>query len=171
MSAQQWNQARRATSPRGTWLALTSADALHLARLREGTKSVVWSKSIASGSAPVALGFSPDEHFVTVQRGTNLDIWSTESGEKKLFALGAVQDIGTEACDEDVFGSPSWCGASPQTRLPVWSTDSRYLATVLADGRLSVNELPGYSASSTLVPSPYVATCVGRCPSSLRFQP
>jgi hypothetical protein len=163
-----WSGYPRLMSRSANWLAIATADRLHLASLA-GTPQFTWSAALASSNG-TSLAFSPDESLLTVQRGNQLWLYNVPGSTASGIALGT---LGSEpaACSEAAFGLPNWCGSSRGEPAWKWAADSRAIALVTASGNLAIDDLRLWHSRQEIVETVVTPNCSGACATQFRFQP
>lgn len=165
-----WFGSRRALSPSGKWLALTTPDDLYVALLEPPTPRILWRSRLPDSVAPKRLSFSPDEQLLFVHNGRSLRAFTLESASGEGIDLGNARDD-VEGCQEDNLPLPNWCGNGATRGAAVWSSDSQLLAFVNEHDALVVRDLRIRPISLRSETIEIHAQCGGACASGFRFQP
>jgi hypothetical protein len=170
----------RVFSPSGNWFAFSTSaldgsgdDYLYLADLR--SSSFVLKRKDFSDVSPatsgIALGFSPDEHYLLQQRGAVLtvhDVPDTGSG-RPLQKLPTRANHSPVNCSED-FGSARdrWCGDAQTAALFTWSAESGSFVYRTQQGLQVVDLAEFPTLDTSILPAD---ECQDQCSNQFDFQP
>lgn len=160
---------RRALSPSGSWLALTTESKLFVVDLRSGIPALQrtdnpWvGPSIAANSD---LAFSPDEKRLLWQYGSKATIHDLLN---KVWSPRLLDDddlAPAVACNEAFVTAPTnWCGSTLNNPKFVWSPDSRFAAVKSANGSIETMDLLDEDMIQNSKP------CTSECGNTLVYRP
>jgi hypothetical protein len=178
----------RAFSATGKWFAFTTASSgsdaesfLYWADLSAQPwtlKRKVALDPFNGAVPPTELRFSPDDHYLLVQRGGLLTAFeltaAPNSGARSLLIpIDQSAPTGTPAtsvCSEDFPSDPAhWCGSADRDAPFTWSPDSTF-AAYQAVGGLKVLDFTAFP-SMVLPPDLPAPDCNQQCAGQFAFQP
>lgn len=164
-----WNGSRRAFSPSGDLIALTTTDRVYLGDLSRSPPEVTWWSALAGSAAPTELSFSPNGQLLLLHRGTAILLYDTLSTGVG-FNLGST-GISPDDCQESQLAISSWCGSIRALSQPVWSRDSQLLEFVRDDQNMVILDLRSHPVLTSTDVVQVVANCGVGCIGSGLFQP
>jgi hypothetical protein len=160
---------RRAFSENAKWFAFTTTQTVYAAKLYEGSP-FVYAKDAPLGvtfDGPTDLAFSPDDHWLLAQRGTEVHLLDLTGARSIPILIAPYTPPGAKPCSEKFLDDPdTWCGNTRPSSSFIWSPDSQYVAA--RDGKGKISRLHIEADGST---QNWQEVCDQDCSEDFTYQP